>query len=202
MNWLDITITTVFTVFLIVGLLRGFVRQVFAILAIGGGIIIATMFYDLIGAMLISNKLIINNSIANILGFVIALITSYLIIFLIGYVVLKLIGTLNLNWADRLGGGVLGGIFGIVICILFVSCLTFFYGDKDTVFKNSVTTPYLKTAYAFLKDSIPKDLDAEFQRARKLIQQKGLVAASKVKEVILENSFEDKKSNKSNGTKK
>ena len=202
MNWLDITITTVFTIFMIIGLLRGLVRQVFAILAIGGGIIIATMFYDLIGSLLISYKIVINNSIANILGFVITLIISYLIIFLIGYLVLKLIGTLNLNWADRLGGGVLGGISGIVICILFVSCLTFFYGEKDAVFKNSVTTPYLKTAYALLKDSIPKDLDTEFQRARRLIQQKGIVAASKVKEVVIENSFQDKKSNTNNGVKK
>lgn len=202
MNWLDNTITIVFTVFVIIGMLRGFVRQVFAILAIGGGIMIATMFFDLIGSLLILNKIVINNSIANILGFVLTLIVSYLIIFLIGYVVLKLIGTLNLNWADRIGGGVLGGIFGIVICILFVSCLTFFYGEKDPVFKNSVTTPYLKTAYALLKDSIPKDLDAELQRARKLIQQKGLVAASKVKEVVIENNLQDKKSNKNNGTDK
>lgn len=202
MNWLDITITIVFTVFLIIGLLRGFVRQVFAILAIGGGLIIATMFYDLIGSLLLLNKLVINNSIANILGFVLALIISYLIIFLIGYVILKLVGTLNLNWADRLGGGVLGGFFGIVICILFVSCLTFFYGEKDPVFKNSVTTPYLKTAYALIKDSIPEDLDAEFQRARKLIQQKGLVAASKVKEVVIDNNIENKKSNQNNGTNK
>ena len=200
MNWLDITITTVFTIFLIIGLLRGLVRQVFAILAIGGGIIIATMFYDLVGSLLISSEIVINNSIANILGFVFTLIISYLIIFLIGYLVLKLIGTLNLNWADRLGGGVLGGIFGIVICIIFVSCLTFFYGEKDPIFKNSVTTPYLKTCYALLKHSIPEDLDAEFQRSRKLIQQKGIVAASKVKEIVIEKSMENNKSNTSNGT--
>lgn len=202
MNWLDITISIVITVFMIIGLLRGLVRQVFAILSIGGGLIIATMFYDVIGAILIANKFVINTSIANIIGFVLALIISYLIIFIIGYVILKIIGTLHLNWADRLCGGVLGSIFGIVISILFVSCLTFFYGEKDSVFKNSVTTPYLKTAYALLKDSIPKDLDAEFQRARKLIQEKGLVAASKVKEVVIDNNMELKKSDRVKKNKK
>jgi len=36
-NWLDITVLVVLAVFFITGLLRGFVRQVFSILAIGGG---------------------------------------------------------------------------------------------------------------------------------------------------------------------
>jgi len=83
MNWLDIAITIIFAVFLIIGLFRGFVRQVFSILAIGGGLIIATMFYDLIGNLLTANKFVINTSIANILGFVLVLVISYIIIFLI-----------------------------------------------------------------------------------------------------------------------
>ena len=202
MNWLDITIAIMISVFLIIGLLRGLVRQVFSIISIGGGLIIATMFYDLVGAFFTAKKLVINTSIAYILGFILVLIVSYLIIYIIGYVVLKLIGTLHLNWADRLGGGILGGIFGIILCILFVSGLTFFYGEKDLVFKHSIATPYLKTAYALLKDSIPEDLDLEFQRSRKLIQQKGLIAAARVKEVVIDKDAKTKDLKQSNNKTK
>ncbi|NIV42413.1 MAG: hypothetical protein GWN11_03810, partial [Candidatus Dadabacteria bacterium] len=123
-----------------------------------------------------------------VIGFILILIITYIIIQLLGWVVTKLIGTLHLTWADRAAGGVLGGIFGIIICTILIAGLTFFYGEEDTVFKNSVTTPYLKTAYLLIKDSIPDDIDKEFQRARKLIRDKGIVAASKVKEIVVEES--------------
>ncbi|NIP37989.1 MAG: CvpA family protein [Candidatus Dadabacteria bacterium] len=186
MNWLDITVLIIFTAFFITGLFRGLVRQVFSILAIGGGLTVAMMFFDLLGFVLVEKHYIQNISIANVIGFILILISTYIIIQLLGWVVTKLIGTLQLSWADRLAGGVLGGIFGIIVCIILIAGLTFFYGEEDTVFKNSTTTPYLKTAYLLIKDSIPNDIDKEFQRARKLIREKGIVAAAKVKEMVVE----------------
>lgn len=197
MNWLDITVIAIFAVFAITGLFRGFVRQVFSILAIGGGLIVATMFFDLAGFMLVQKGFILNSAIANVIGFILVLLFTYLIIQILGWVVTKLIGTLQLSWADRIGGGVLGGLFGVIMSILLIAGLTFFFGEEDPTFKNSVTTPYLKTAYLLIKDSVPDDIDKEFQRARKLIRAKGIVPASKVKEIIVDET-KNKVADKSN----
>ncbi len=134
------------------------------------------------------------------IGFILILVFAYTIIQLLGWAVTKLIGTLQLTWADRLGGGALGGVFGIILCVILIAGLTFFYGEDDPTFKNSSTTPYLKTAYLLMKDSIPKDIDKEFQRARKLIRSNGIVAAAKVKEVVVDDK--DKKTKTKEGTKK
>jgi membrane protein required for colicin V production len=200
-NWLDITVLVILTVFFITGLLRGFVRQVFSILAIGGGIIVAMMFFDLLGFFLVEKQFIQNSSVANVIGFILILILTYIIIQLLGWAVTKLIGTLQLNWADRLGGGGLGAFFGIIVSVILIAGLTFFYGGDDPVFKNSTTTPYLKTAYLLTKDSIPNDIDKEFQRARKLIRSKGIVAAAKVKEIVVSEK-KDKQSEKKGNTNK
>ena len=191
-NWLDITVLIILALFFITGLFRGLVRQVFSILAIGGGLAIATMFFDLVGLLLVEKGFIQNNSIANVIGFILILIFAYIIIQLLGWLVTKLIGTLQLNWVDRLGGGMLGGVFGIIVGVILIAGLTFFYGEDDPIFKNSTTTPYLKTAYLLIKDTIPNDIDKEFQRARKLIRDKGIVAAAKVKEIVV-NDEKDKK---------
>jgi membrane protein required for colicin V production len=200
-NWLDITVLVVLAVFFITGLLRGFVRQVFSILAIGGGLIVAVMFFDLLGSLLVEKQFIQNNSIANVIGFILILIFTYIIIQLLGWIITKLIGTLQLNWVDRLGGGILGGLFGIIVGVILIAGLTFFYGEDDPTFKNSVATPYLKTAYLLIKDTIPNDIDKEFQRARKLIRNKGIVAAAKVKEIVVSEQ-KDKKLEKKDTIKK
>lgn len=186
MNWLDITVIAILLVFFVTGLLRGLVRQVFSVLAIGGGITVATMFFDLAGFMLVQKGYIVNISVANVIGFILVLLISYIIIQLVGWLVTKFIGTLQLNWADRAAGGVLGTFFGFLVCIILIAGLTFFYGPDDPIFKDSTATPYLNTGYLLLKDAIPDDIDTEFQRARKLIRQKGIVAASKVKEIVVE----------------
>jgi len=191
-NWLDIAVLIILAVFFIAGFFRGFVRQVFSILAIGGGIAVAMMFFDLLGILLVEKHLIQNNSIANVISFILILIFTYIIIQLIGWLIIKLIGTLQLNWADRLGGGILGAVFGIILSVLLIAGLTFFYGEDDSTFKNSITTPYLITAYVLIKDSIPNDIDKEFQRARKLIRKKGIATAMKVKEIVINNDKEKK----------
>ena len=200
-NWLDITVLVILAVYFITGLLRGFVRQVFSILAIGGGLIVAVMFFDLLGSLLVEKQFIQNNSIANVIGFIIILIFTYIIIQLLGWIITKLIGTFQLNWVDRLGGGILGGFFGIIVGVILITGLTFFYGKDDPTFKNSVATPYLKTAYLLIKDTIPNDIDKEFQRARKLIRNKGIVAAAKVKEIVVSEQ-KDKKLEKKDTIKK
>ncbi len=191
-NWLDITVLVILAVFFIIGLLRGFVRQVFSILAIGGGLIVSVMFFDLLGSLLVEKQFIQNNSIANVIGFILILIFTYIIIQLLGWIITKLIGTLQLNWVDRLGGGILGAFFGIIVGVILIAGLTFFYGEGDPTFKNSGATPYLKTAYLLIKDTIPNDMDKEFQRARKLIRNKGIVAAAKIKEIVVSDQ-KDKK---------
>ncbi|NIV42414.1 MAG: CvpA family protein, partial [Candidatus Dadabacteria bacterium] len=52
MNWLDITVIIILAAFFITGLFRGLVRQVFSILAIGGGLAVAFMFFDILGFIL------------------------------------------------------------------------------------------------------------------------------------------------------
>ncbi len=182
MNWLDITIISIIVLFTLMGISRGLVSQVFSITALLGGIITGFIFYDLLGAVFIKEGLVENESIANVGGFIILAFVSYVIIQLIGWLITKLIGTLKLGWLNRLCGGLLGAVIGLITAFLLTSSLSMFYSQNDPAFKNSTLVPYLDETFMIAKQTLPENFEESFKNARDLVREEGLKAAMKIKD--------------------
>lgn len=182
MNWLDLAIIIILALFTLIGVTRGLVRQVFTIAALGGGIAVGFIFYNLAGGVFLDMGIVDNESIADVGGFIILAFLAYIIIQLLGWMTAKLIGTLRLSWLNRAAGGVLGFAIGAVIAFLLTASLGFFYSRNDGALKNSALAPYLDGAYLVIKDSLPEDFDQSVIRARELIRQEGLKAAMKIQD--------------------
>jgi uncharacterized membrane protein required for colicin V production len=144
MSWLDITIIVIIAVFTFAGFTKGIISQIFSIAALAGGLIIGFIFYDALGGVLVSEKVVENRSIANVGGFIALVLVSYVIIQLAGWITTKLIGTLQLSWLNRICGGAAGAVMGAVTAFLLTSCLTLFYPESDPAFRNSALLPYLR----------------------------------------------------------
>jgi len=186
MNWLDIAILITLSVFTVFGFMRGFIKEVFSLAAIFGGIIGGAMFYSLAGDLFIKYKLVSNSSIASVGGFIVITFGIYVIIQIIGWVLAKIVGTLHLSWIDRMAGGVLGAVKGVVIAFLLISAIGFFFSEKEPPFKGSILVPHVTRTFSVLKDTVPKDFREKLQRARTLIQEKGIKTAMKEAEKIKE----------------
>ena len=182
MNWLDLLIIILLTLFTLIGVYRGLIRQLFSIAALVGGIVIGFILYDIAGGMFMDMGLVDNESIANVGGFIITAFLAYIVIQILGWMTAKLIGTLQLSWINRAAGGVLGFIIGGVIAFLFVSSLGMFYSEKDSTVKNSVLVPYLNQAYTVVKNTMPEDFEKSVLRAKELIREEGFKAAMKIEE--------------------
>jgi membrane protein required for colicin V production len=182
MNWLDIAIIAVIIIFILTGLSKGLISQVFSIAALAGGLIAGFIFYDLVGAVFIEHGVVENESIANVGGFIIAAFISYVVIQLIGWMVTKIIGTLKLDWLNRICGGLLGAVIGVIAAFLLVSALKLFYSENDPLFRNSDAYPYLEDASVVVQQMLPEDFDQSFENARELIREEGLEAAMKIKD--------------------
>jgi len=182
MNWLDIAIIAVIVIFIVTGLSKGLISQVFSIASLAGGLVVGFIFYDMVGAVFIEQRVVENESIANVGGFIIAAFISYVVIQLIGWVVTKIIGTLKLDWLNRICGGLLGAVIGVITAFLLVSALKLFYSGNDPLFSNSDVYPYLEDASAVVQQMLPVNFDESFDNARKLIREEGLEAAMKIKD--------------------
>lgn len=192
MNWIDIAVYVIIAFFVIMGLTRGLVRQVFSIGALIGGIIIGLIFYDVFALMFIKDNLVNNESIANVGAFLIVGFISYLVIQFVGWLTAKLIGSIQLSWLNRLAGAALGIIIGAIAAFLFVSSATLFIPQDSPTIANSITIPYLNSTYETIKNKLPEDLGASLIRSRELIREEGLKAAMRIKDsekikVILNN---------------
>ena len=182
MNWIDITVYIIIIFFVLMGMTRGLVRQVFSISALIGGVIIGLIFYDVFAAMFIKDSLVKNESIANVSAFLIVSFISYLLIQILGWLTTKLMGTLHLSWINRLGGAVLGVIIGFIAALLFTSSLTIFVSAKDPAITSSATIPYINETYETIKKQLPEDLRESIKRSRELIREEGLKAAMRIQD--------------------
>lgn len=182
MNWIDIAVYVIIAFFVIMGLTRGLVRQVFSIGALIGGIIIGLIFYDVFALMFIKDNLVNNESIANVGAFLIVGFISYLVIQFVGWLTAKLIGSIQLSWLNRLAGAALGIIIGAIAAFLFVSSATLFIPQDSPTIANSTTIPYLNATYETIKNKLPEDLRASLIRSRELIREEGLKAAMRIKD--------------------
>lgn len=182
MNWLDIVILIVILAFAFLGLRRGLINEAVSILALVGGIIAGVMFYDLAADLFIEHNLVRNKAIGGVGGFIAVMFGVYMLIRLIGWMLSKITGTLHLTWLDRIGGGAFGVIKGIALSFVLISALGFFFKEKEHPFTNSVLVPYINETFSILKGSIPEDLREKLQRTRELIHEKGMKAATDVKE--------------------
>ncbi len=200
MNWLDILISLILAVFVFFGLRRGLIKELVSIVAISAGIIAGVMFYPPFGDLFIRHNFVKNKAIACVGGFIVVMFGTYLALKIIGWGLNKLIGNLNLNWIDRICGGIFGGVKGVIATFLIISALSFFFPEDEPLFKNSILTPHIDRAFSVLKQTTPPDFKEKLQAAKKLIQEKGINAAikhaEKVKEILNVGKDQVKKSKK------
>jgi membrane protein required for colicin V production len=200
MNWLDILISLILSVFIFFGLRRGLVKELVSIVAINTGIIAGVMFYQPVGDLFIRHNFVKNKAIASVGGFIVVMFGIYIALKIIGWGLGKIIGTLHLNWIDRISGGIFGGVKGVIVTFLIISALSFFFPQEEPLFKNSILTPYIDRGFSVLEQTIPADFKEKLQVAKKLIQEKGINAAikdaEKVKEILDVGKDQEKKSKK------
>lgn len=182
MHWLDIAILAVLTVSALVGISRGLINQVFSMLALVVGLAAGLLFYDTLGHALRARGVIDNESMSNVIAFVLLVVVFYVLIQMLGWLTSKLIGTLRLGLLNRLAGGALGVVFGAITITLLVSSLSFFLPEDDPVFKDSILLPYLDEGAEIVKAALPEDFGESLERAKKLVREEGFEAAMRIKD--------------------
>jgi membrane protein required for colicin V production len=141
MNLLDYIIIASLILSMLYSCWRGFIRDIFSILALLGGVLLALKFYY-IGQSFLSTW-IHNLYISRIGGFFIVFVVISLLIWISGRVLRRTIRAIHLSWIDRWAGLAFGLIKGIVIAGIFVMILWAFLPSKSKIFENSRLAPII-----------------------------------------------------------
>jgi len=166
-NWLDILLLVIIAVTVIIGAIRGFLRQIIGILAAVIGLILAIKYYPM-GAEVFA--FVRNEVLAQLLGFFLIFIITLVIGWVINILLAKAVRG-PLKSLNHFLGAALGLIKGILICGIVVFGLLIF-PVNTRILEESQLTPYCikiaEAAYNF----IPQELKDKFNEAYQEIMGK------------------------------
>jgi membrane protein required for colicin V production len=126
MNALDLIFSAFLAVFILIGIFRGFFREVLGLVGIFGGIFLAILGFGALGKVLAAMAPGIPAFIWPIISFVIIFIAIYLSSRLLAGMLSKLSQSLHLGWLNRFLGGIVGGLKGAFILSLILLLIGFF----------------------------------------------------------------------------
>jgi membrane protein required for colicin V production len=158
-NWLDIFLLVIIGVSLVLGLIKGLMRMVIGIASVVAGFIIAALYYRPV-SVLFSRMLsaeIWRHLVAFVLVFVVVLVAGGLVSLLLSKIIKG-----PLRFADRVLGGMLGVVTGVLICGVLVIAQLAFPVDKQAL-RRSAIAPYCYWLTKGMIQVIPQELKEKFK---------------------------------------
>ena len=161
-NYFDAIIGTIVLLLAIKGFLNGFIKEVFGLLGLIGGVYFGSRFAGDAATFIDANFLHMDNSaILKLVGFLSVLITIWIGATFIGTLFSKLTTVSGLGFINRLLGLVAGGGKYFIIFALIVTALSNIPLLENVVGKytqNSILYPYLKETGSAIIKIDPKTL--------------------------------------------
>ncbi len=158
-NWLDVLLLVFIGVSLVLGLIKGLTRMIIGVASVVAGFVIAALYYRPVSGLFsrILAAEIWRHLVAFGLIFLAVLVVGGLVSFLLSKIIKG-----PLRFADRLLGGLLGVVTGILICGVLVIAQLAFPVDKQ-VLRSSAVAPYCYWLTKGMIQIIPQELKDKFK---------------------------------------
>jgi len=162
-NWPDYAILAVIAISVLVGALRGFIKEAFSLLVWAAAFLVAYHFAGDVAALM--EDAVTLPSARTAMGFTGLFVAVLLLGGLVNYLLGRLVETTGLSGTDRLLGGVFGAARGLVLVIAVLLVAGFTPIPADPWWKQSLTIqrmlPLVAWASGYLPESVVEHLDFE-----------------------------------------
>jgi membrane protein required for colicin V production len=148
MHTLDILFAIIAVVFVIIGIRRGLISELFRLIALVAGFLAAFLYYPKAAAFLT----FVQPPLSFTIGFIILFIVTALIVLIIGLAIRKMIHLTPLGWIDHLFGGAIGLLKTVFLFwILCCAFAMFPLGINKMILHRSTIFQTYKKLPGFLK---------------------------------------------------
>ncbi len=159
-NWLDVLLLLIAAVFFILGLFKGFVRQLIGLAAIIAGLTAALIYYPHVAILF--EPLVARDVFSHFLAFA----AVFLAFLCLGWMISRIIGRVfkgPMKFFDHILGGAMGILKGVLLCgIICFSLLVF--PVTDGVLKESSLAPLCLKMTRYAVGVIPQELKDQFRQ--------------------------------------
>ena len=139
--------------------MRGFVREIYIVLAVLIGSILSSWFYRPVGNLF--KDVVRTENVALFLGFSLIFVGTLVVGAAVTYLINRFMKRAKLQWADRLLGAAFGFIRGWMIGVIILLVLTAFELQTDRI-RNSQLAPYFLPGSRAFALVTPYELKAKF----------------------------------------
>lgn len=169
MNWLDFVLAAIMAVTAIVGIFKGFVKQVIGLVAVVAGLVLASFYYERAAGLF--ETFVKNELLSDFFGFLFIFVLVLIAGAILGHLITKAMkGPLAL--ANRLFGAIFGFLKAVLICGIVVFALVSFEIAKPAL-ETSILAPACLGVTRAVVNMIPQDLRAKFNSSYKEIRDSG-----------------------------
>jgi membrane protein required for colicin V production len=175
-NWLDIALAAVVLLAVIIGLVKGFIRELVGLIVIVLGIVIAARFYGPVASF--AAKFIKNPTAASFVGFLLI----FLAVLIAGGFVAGLIAKAtkgSLGFVNHILGGVIGCLEGVLVAGAVVFALLAFPVNKSALM-GSKLAPLVYQVTKTVVQFIPQELKDQIKTAYENISAGGADNGQKI----------------------
>lgn len=168
LNWIDVILLLILCVTVFLGIVKGFVKQIFGLLSVIIGLILAISLYSQFSW--IYRGLVKHEILAHFLGF----LTVFFAVLCLGWIASRTLSKLvkgPIKLLDKVLGGALGFLKGVLICGVIVFALLVFPIDKKALKQSQISPVCLKMTRVII-GLIPKELKEKFKEAYKEISRR------------------------------
>jgi membrane protein required for colicin V production len=156
----DMVIVAITLLLSLKGLFRGFIKEVFGLVGIIGGIFVASRMALDIGNLIAPVLSIENTATIKLIGFILGVVGFWFIIYIAGIILSKIFSMSGLGFFDRVLGFLFGGakiflIFSVIAYALYQ--ISAFKSLMDEKVSNSITFPFLVKTGSFIIKLDPAD---------------------------------------------
>ena len=161
MSWIDVAAIVVLVLSLLLGVMRGLVREVFSLSSwlLAG---VAAVVYGPVAARYVP-EFLPGPLFTNVAGFLVVFIAALIVLGLAGLVLAKLIRAAGLGAGDRFLGGVFGVLRGVVIMAIAVLVGGLTPLTQERAWREAAVVPPLERLVVALRPYLP---DAISERVR------------------------------------
>lgn len=153
-NWFDYILAVIVFLSLILGIKRGFLREIISIITWLAAFFVAILFTS--NVVIYVSNFIKSELLANFASFFALFIATLIIGSIINYIITKLVQKSGLTIGDRFFGAIFGCVRGILIILLIVFVISVTNFQNAAWYQKSQLTYWLQGVSSWIQDSAIK----------------------------------------------
>lgn len=162
MNLLDIIIIALMVFLIVLGVFRGFFREIGSLAGVILGIYLANLLQPQLTRLL--SPFLPSGKFLALLGFALIFVVVFILCNLMGRGLKKLFGKALVGWADRILGAGLATLKGLIITYFGIVLFTFFAPSKAPLITKSRLAPLIITSYQSMVSVISPELHHSWKK--------------------------------------